>query len=402
VNLRPGPKETAPADAAKPEAAADEVPATVIMKPGASTAATLPPTPQPPGTERTVILKSEPSPDSTAKVTPAAPPGVEDVTAAVRPKTPAPPPEAVAPPPPPPPPPAADTSSTGPIPVVPPPAAKKKGNGLVIGVVVGGLLFLLLAIGGVIWAVKSYLSKQAASIIAAVPSEAPSAPVEETPAQPPTTEPAAPEPPATEETQPAPPPVQETTEVTQPPAPATVMITSDPPGARVIVGKKERGVTPYRTTLPPGKASISVEKDGYKPFRRDLRLASGKTETVEARLEAIPRETPPPPPPSTLPQVRTGDLVALTPDVTPPKKLSGESVRLRTSLPKKFNGSVTVEFIVDEEGKVRDPKVAESAGDPKIDGPCVDAVKTYRYEPATLRGVRVKVGQRAKFTFQSR
>jgi TonB family protein len=285
---------------------------------------------------------------------------------------------------------------------VPPPAAKKKGSGLVIGIVAGAVLFLLLAVGGAFWAIKSYLSKRVASI-AVVPPEASTAPTDEAPAPPPPTEAAAPPSTVAEAVaEPSPETVQETTEVTQPPAPATVVITSDPPGARVIVGKKERGVTPFRFTQSPGKASISVEKDGYKPFRKDLRLQPGKQETVEARLEAIPRETPPPPAPTTLPPVKTGDLVALTPDVTVPKKLSGESVKLRTSLPKKFNGSVVVEFIVDEDGKVQNPKVVESAGDPKIDGPCVDAVKTYKYEPATLRGVRVKVAQRARFTFQAR
>lgn len=330
----------------------------------------------------------------------------EEATAIIRPKPAAPPPPAAAPPPPPPP--TVDTGRTGPIPVVSAPAAEKpKGNGLVIGLVAGGVLFLLLGVGAVIWVAKSFLSSRAATS-ATAPVEAPPPTLAKAPPPPapePSPEALAPEAPLVPEAaaEPAPPPVQEPAVPQAAPSPATVMIRSDPPGARVIVGKKERGVTPYRLTLPAGKASITVEKDGFKPFRKDLRLSPGKQETVEARLEAIPRETPPPPPVvATPPPLKTGDLVPLTPDVTAPKKLSGDSVKLRTSLPKKFNGSVVVEFIVDEEGKVRDPKVAESAGDPKIDGPCVDAVKTYRYEPATLRGVRVKVAQRARFTFQTR
>jgi serine/threonine-protein kinase len=391
VILKPGAQEKAPTPAA-PEQESETVPATVILKPGA---ASVPPPSQPAApssTERTVIVAA-------SAATPAAGTGAEEATAIVRPKPAAPAPAAAPPPPPPPPPAPVDTGRTGPIPVVAPAAAKPRGNGLVIGLVVGGLLLLLVAAGAVIWVAKSYLARRAAAI-ATAPVEAPPATVAEAPppAPPATTVEAAPEaPPATQ----APAATEAPPAPQAAPSPAIVMITSDPPGARVLVGKKERGLTPYRLTLPAGKASISVEKDGFKPWRKDLKLAPGKQETLEARLEPVPRETPAPPVAATPPPLRTGDLVPLTPDVTPPKKLSGDSVTLRTKLPKKFNGSVVVEFIVDEDGKVRDPKVVESAG-AAIDAPCLDAVKTWRYEPATLRGTRVKVQQRTRFTFQSR
>jgi len=306
----------------------------------------------------------------------------------------------------PPPPPAVDTGRTGPIPVVAPPAAAKpKGSGLWIGLAAAALLVLVL-LAGLAFVGYRYLAGRA--VATAIPS----------PETPPTTlampPPPPPQPPAAEALAPPETPTEAVTEPApepsaaaspQPPqaapAPATVMVTSDPSGARILVGKRARGRTPLRLTLPAGKAAIVVEKEGFKPWRRELKLAPGKQETLEARLEAIPRETPPATI-ATPPPVRAGDLVPLTSEVKPPKKLSGEGAQLPSSVRnKKLAVSVLVEFVVDENGSVRDPKVLESGGD-VIDGPCLDAVKKWRYEPATLRGVKVKVPQKARFTFQSR
>ena len=60
-----------------------------------------------------------------------------------------------------------------------------------------------------------------------------------------------------------------------------------------------------------------------------------------------------------------------------------------------------LEFVVDEQGRAVDPKVVQSAGG-LLDTACLEAIQTWRYEPAVTQGVKVKVAQRAKFTFQTR
>jgi len=99
-------------------------------------------------------------------------------------------------------------------------------------------------------------------------------------------------------------------------------------------------------------------------------------------------------------EVKPGDLVALTPDVEPPKKLSGDP----PALPGAGRGLelpavVLLEFTVDEEGRVVEPDVLESAGK-VLDGASLEAIRSWIYEPATKQGVKVKVRQRARFRFK--
>jgi TonB family protein len=100
-------------------------------------------------------------------------------------------------------------------------------------------------------------------------------------------------------------------------------------------------------------------------------------------------------------EVEPGDLVALTPDVEPPKKLSGDP----PALPNAGRGlelpaAVLLEFIVDEEGRVVEPSVLESAGK-VLDGASLEAIRSWSYEPASKQGVKVKVRQRARFRFEA-
>jgi TonB family protein len=188
------------------------------------------------------------------------------------------------------------------------------------------------------------------------------------------------------------------------PAPATaaatvtLAITSDPPGARVLVGKKVRGTTPLRLQVPPGKVSLVVERDGFKTWKKDLVLVAGSMK-LAARLERLPQEAAAKPTPTPA-GVKAGDLVPLGPDVTPPKRRSDDQPEVPRNAPK-ASGSVLVEFVVDEDGRTTDAKVTESAG-AILDAACLDAVKRWRYTPASTQGVKVKVVQRARFTFQSK
>ena len=99
-------------------------------------------------------------------------------------------------------------------------------------------------------------------------------------------------------------------------------------------------------------------------------------------------------------EVEPGDLVALTPDVEPPKKLSGDPPALpRAGRGLELPAVVLLEFVVDEQGRVVAPNVLESAGK-LLDGASLEAIRSWTYEPATKRGMKVKVRQRARFRFE--
>jgi TonB family protein len=194
------------------------------------------------------------------------------------------------------------------------------------------------------------------------------------------------------------------TSTTPPPATdeATLLVRSQPIGASVFVGSKKRGTTPLKLRLPAGAASVRVEKEGYKPWKNDARLRSGETRTLDARLEplAAPTHAPTATPPPAKPALREGDLVPLSDEVTPPKKTKSVSPNVPAIARKKhMAGSVLIEFIVNVDGTVADVKVIESAGE-VLDGAALEAVRQWRYQPATSHGVKVRVTQRARFTFQ--
>ena len=95
---------------------------------------------------------------------------------------------------------------------------------------------------------------------------------------------------------------------------ATLWIESrNPPGATVMVGRSVRGTTPVRLRLPGGKVALSLRKDGFEPWTAELTLASGRRESVNAKLTLVPK-------PPLLPRGRKrragpracGDLVPLT------------------------------------------------------------------------------------------
>jgi TonB family protein len=71
-----------------------------------------------------------------------------------------------------------------------------------------------------------------------------------------------------------------------------------------------------------------------------------------------------------------------------PRLKSGESV------------SVTMTFIIDEEGTVSDVRVVESGGK-QLDEAAVAAVLKWKYSPATKQGVKVKVRHTFRQTYRA-
>lgn len=65
---------------------------------------------------------------------------------------------------------------------------------------------------------------------------------------------------------------------------------------------------------------------------------------------------------------------------------------------KKIEGSVSVYFVVDEDGRVVDPRV-ERATDPAFERPALEAVRQWRFEPAVRGGQKVKAKMHVPLRF---
>jgi protein TonB len=87
---------------------------------------------------------------------------------------------------------------------------------------------------------------------------------------------------------------------------------------------------------------------------------------------------------------------------TPARKLSGDSPSYpRAGAPRLRSGervSVVVRFVVDEKGEVQDLSVVESAGK-VVDAAVIQSVRSWKYEPAVKRGVKVRSQMLFKQTF---
>jgi TonB family protein len=93
--------------------------------------------------------------------------------------------------------------------------------------------------------------------------------------------------------------------------------------------------------------------------------------------------------------VREGDLIDVTLVDVVPQVLVPVPPNTRTAaarLNHKGSGVVILSVLVNEKGTVDDVKVLRSFPGPKvgIDDACMEAVKQYRYKPATKGGVKVK------------
>jgi TonB family protein len=184
------------------------------------------------------------------------------------------------------------------------------------------------------------------------------------------------------------------------PAPslATVRVVSTPPGAQVLLDGKPTGITPLdRLRARPGKRTIRLQMMGFEPWETTVQLEAGASESISAALE--PRAAPPPPAPIT-PKVTEGDLVERGPDVVDPKCIDCPGVpypeRARRD---RLEGSVQVSFIVNETGAVEDI-IVEASGGEVFDREVIEKLQSWRHEPATKNGVRVKVRLQKRFTFR--
>jgi serine/threonine-protein kinase len=188
------------------------------------------------------------------------------------------------------------------------------------------------------------------------------------------------------------------------PATGSVEIVSQPPGAEVSIDGNRVGLTPLADLkLRAGSHRVEISADGYLPWSGSVSVEAGKKAELSAVLSEVPKATPPP---STLAAVdpqrvylnttsevdvlarKTSGATASYPASGAPRLKSGEAV------------SVSVTFVVDQNGDVDDVKVIESAG-AVIDESVVKAIRKWKYSPALKQGVKVKVKITFKQTFRA-
>lgn len=88
-----------------------------------------------------------------------------------------------------------------------------------------------------------------------------------------------PEPPPEPEPEPPPPPT---------PTVGSLVVSSTVPGAKVFVNDEEVGNAPFSaSSLEPGSYRIRVEKEGYQPFERQIRVSAGERARLRADLAKL-------------------------------------------------------------------------------------------------------------------
>jgi TonB family protein len=186
------------------------------------------------------------------------------------------------------------------------------------------------------------------------------------------------------------------------PVMGTADILSTPFGAAVLLDGTRVGETPLiDLKVRPGNHRVDVEKEGYESWSGALAVQAGKKGRVDAELKAVVKPTPTPAP--TVEAVdpnRVYANLANEVDVLA-KKISGSSVTYPDNAPRLRSGdraSVSVSFVVTENGDVTDVRVVETGGK-ALDEAVMAGVKNWKYSPAVKRGVKVKVRVTFKQTF---
>jgi serine/threonine-protein kinase len=161
--------------------------------------------------------------------------------------------------------------------------------------------------------------------------------------------------------------------------------------------------TPVPSRIPVASpTAAAVSEVSVKAVPLAVRSAPS-TPRLPAPAPPAPSAAPEPSPtaePTPAPVVE-GELVALDGDVTPPVRIRGGAAAYpEAARAMRLEGTVAVAMIVDEHGSPTELTVVESAG-PVLDKAVLDAVRGWRFEPATKAGVRVKVRWTARQSYRS-
>jgi TonB family protein len=189
-------------------------------------------------------------------------------------------------------------------------------------------------------------------------------------------------------------------------------ILSTPAGAQVTIDGVKQGRTPLRGhKLPTGTRHVEMVTEGHEPWSGNLTVEEGKTARLNTRLEPagqvraepgpVTQPTAPPGAPAAVDTSRV--YLSGEEDVVPAKRIGGADVAYPDGAPRLKAGeqpSVLVSWVVSETGDVQDVRIEESLGK-LVDDAVIATLKTWKYTPATKRGVRVKFGVSTRFRFRA-
>jgi len=172
------------------------------------------------------------------------------------------------------------------------------------------------------------------------------------------------------------------------PTPGGLELATQPGGARVFLDGRLAGTTPLDLPgLDPGRHELRLAKPGYAPAEVTLELPSGSSMPLFFELQphaAQPSE-------ADAPKARRGELVEPGVGVAAPRPLQTEPAPYpATARRQGVEGLVEVAFVIDEVGRPTSVELVRSAG-AELDGAVVDAVRSWRFEPARKDGVPVKM-----------
>ncbi len=184
------------------------------------------------------------------------------------------------------------------------------------------------------------------------------------------------------------------------PTTGTAEIVSTPAGAAVTIDGKPAGRTPLAgVALAPGSRALHLALDGHEPWSGTLDVVAGQKGRVEVRLKPLaarPKATPTPEAVDTLRVYQENEVEVR------PRKTSGNSPSYPSDrAPRLRSGervSVLLQFVVTETGEVQDVKVLESGGK-AVDEVVVSAARSWRFEPARVKGTQVKCLTKFRQTF---
>jgi len=145
--------------------------------------------------------------------------------------------------------------------------------------------------------------------------------------------------------------------------------------------------------------TLSDEKLEEKEPTKDL-LQDEKMEEAPKQAPAVASAPPPPPPP---PVVRERPAVKkpirLTEDMPKPVQLVTKTPDYPSDAKSAgIEGVVIVRYVIGEDGSVRDVKALK--GPPELQAACVEAVKTWRFQPIIVDGSPQAVVRMARFPFR--
>ncbi len=179
------------------------------------------------------------------------------------------------------------------------------------------------------------------------------------------------------------------------PIPVVAETPTETPTPEVVMEEPVAAVPPTATPRPPTATPTETET----PTPTETPTA---TEVPPTATPVPPTATPRPPTPTGTPAVREGELVALGPEVIPPvliHDVQPEKPRMAERLNE--SGNVVAEVLVGPDGSVEDVRfIKVSPPNMGFEKTTEEAVRQFRYKPATKHGVKVRVWIRVPFSYR--